>query len=119
MDDPKQPPEAFSKQSVGMMMGGIVGALLAMRLIFSNYDAYVGTGQFPWVTALGMTLGGCVVGLILAVLFTGETSEEDKEKPADPQPSVEPPAPQTHIKPTDNVEGVRADSPRLPTNPDT
>ena len=67
MDDPNQPPEAFSKQSIGMMMGGIAGAVLAIRMVFADYGNYVGKGQFPWVTGLGMTLGGCMIGLILAM----------------------------------------------------
>jgi hypothetical protein len=125
VDEPKQRSETFSKQSIGMMMGGIAGAALAIRMIFADYDRYVGTGQFPWVTGLGMTLGGCIVGLILATLFTAEMPEPSKETPpapAAPDGPHEPAPPKSadpHVKPADHVEGIyRGDGPRSPTDPD-
>jgi hypothetical protein len=116
MDGPHKQPEGASRQAVGALMGALAGFAYAAREIFSNYGQ---SDQLPWVQAVGSTMIGGVVGLVLATILAGGDAE--KENPA---PTVSPAAEEAarahfeptrdetakdRVKPGERVNGVEKD----------
>jgi hypothetical protein len=78
MSEPHQQPEGMSRQAVCVLIGGLAGFGLAARLLF---DDYASAGILPWATALGIILGGCIVGFFVGVLFVGGEPDRGKQPP--------------------------------------
>ncbi len=97
-DDHHQQPEGASRQAIGMLAGGIVGFGVGAQSIFADF---ANAGPVPWATGLGYALAGCFIGLVLTVLFVGDTPPPE-ESLADVPPPIE-----DEIKP-DHPAGIQA-----------
>ena len=102
MDNQRKQPEGMSRQAVCILGGALAGFALAARLIFDDYGS---AGQVPWAAALGIILGGCVVGFFVGILFAGRPPEQDRTAPPerleDGNPAPPQGPPDQRVKPED------------------
>jgi hypothetical protein len=102
MDEQHKQPEGASRQAVGALIGAVLGFGIAARKIFSDFES---AGQVPWVEAVGITIAGGVVGLIVATLLVGKSPDETPPAPPRVEDNGEAPA-DDRVKPADGERGI-------------